>query len=411
MSDILKFPLHYEKIYMNESNDPILQKIYLFNPDHDLALASQSAKFMPKANIVTMAHDLACLPFWWAKKKDGVAVPAGAADEFSRIHAETIQKAGVDFVSLGHPGMYHPWGWNQSLVHKLSLAGVAKDTLPDSTYLKHIRDLSGRHNGIEMLKQITKEYQEVIGKAHICRSVAEVESLINRWKTILLKAPWSGSGKGLFRTSSLEWNKNVAGWVERIIRSQGFVVTEPYYNRVIDFATEFYIDNGNIEFCGYSLFNTDVHGYYKGNVLLTDAEIEQKISEYMPVELLHGIVQSQLNWLNIHIVPYYNGYVGIDMMIVNEQGMMKCHPCVEINLRMTMGMVARILKDRWIEPKSMGVFRLEFFNNSQRTMERHLELLRNVSIMNEKGCWTEGYVPLIPVGKDTRFLAYMLIHR
>ena len=57
----------------------------------------------------------------------------------------------------------------------------------------------------------------------------------------MLKAPLSGSGKGL------NWCKGIfttfiSGWCARVAASQGGVVGEPIYNKVEDFAMEFYAD-------------------------------------------------------------------------------------------------------------------------------------------------------------------------
>ena len=47
---------------------------------------------------------------------------------------------------------------------------------------------------------------------------------------------------------------------------------------------EFYSDGkGRITFAGYSLFRTNAGGAYEGNRLLPDAEIERRLSAYVPV--------------------------------------------------------------------------------------------------------------------------------
>jgi hypothetical protein len=47
------------------------------------------------------------------------------------------------------------------------------------------------------------------------------------------------------------------------------------------------------------------------------------------------------------IAPHYNGYLGIDMMLYwDENGKIALNPCVEVNLRMTMGMVTAAMGSR-----------------------------------------------------------------
>ena len=64
--------------------------------------------------------------------------------------------------------------------------------------------------------------------------------------------------------------------MSRVLRVQGEIMVEPLYNKVCDFAMEFYADgNGSVSFVGYSLFDTDAHGNYKGNFLLSDGQIKR----------------------------------------------------------------------------------------------------------------------------------------
>ena len=47
------------------------------------------------------------------------------------------------------------------------------------------------------------------------------------------------------------------------------------------------------------------------------------------------------------IAPHYDGYLGIDMMLYwDENGKIAINPCVELNLRMTMGMVTAAMGSR-----------------------------------------------------------------
>ena len=47
------------------------------------------------------------------------------------------------------------------------------------------------------------------------------------------------------------------------------------------------------------------------------------------------------------IAPHYDGPVGIDMMLYwDENGRIALNPCVEVNLRMTMGMVTAAMGSR-----------------------------------------------------------------
>lgn len=117
--------------------------------------------------------------------------------------------------------------------------------------------------------------------------MTQVKKYITSLERCVLKAPWSGSGRGIMYVSSKEWNDSAEGWVSRVLRVQGEIMVEPLYNKVCDFAMEFYADgNGSVSFVGYSLFDTDAHGNYKGNFLLSDGQIKKILSQYIPDEVL-----------------------------------------------------------------------------------------------------------------------------
>ena len=91
------------------------------------------------------------------------------------------------------------------------------------------------------------------------------------------KPPWSGSGKGLCRTRGV-YDLVTARWTQGVLRRQGEVVGEPFWDKESDMAMEFYSDGDRVVFAGYSWFTTDERGAYKGNLLLSDAAIEARIS-------------------------------------------------------------------------------------------------------------------------------------
>jgi hypothetical protein len=42
----------------------------------------------------------------------------------------------------------------------------------------------------------------------------------------------------------------------------------------------------------------------------------------------------------------YNGPLGVDLMIIKKEEALRLHPCVEINLRNTMGHIALLINER-----------------------------------------------------------------
>lgn len=123
-------------------------------------------------------------------------------------------------------------------------------------------------------------------------------------------------------------------------------MVEPYYNKVMDFAMEFYSDGrGVVSYQGLSLFET-VNGAYKGNLLASDAEKQKVVGKYIRMEELNEVRRSIINEMTDAIGSFYKGPFGVDMMVYEDRGQIKFARCVELNLRSTMGHVALALTRR-----------------------------------------------------------------
>ena len=119
-------------------------------------------------------------------------------------------------------------------------------------------------------------------------------------------------------------------------------MVEPYYNKVKDFGMEFEAQaDGSVAYVGLSLFHT-VNGAYTGNLLLTEQAKEQQLAHYLPLPLLSDVRSSLCTELARELQGRYVGPLGVDMMVVNAPTSF-LHPCVEVNLRRTMGHVALTL--------------------------------------------------------------------
>ena len=225
---------------------------------------------------------------------------------------------------------------------------------------------------------------------------------------VVLKSPWSGSGRGLLKVSPATWTDSVEGWVRRVLRTQGGIMAEPLYEKVRDFAMEFFADGaGGPFFLGYSLFDTDLHGNYKENRLLSDDRIVRILSAYVPAGLLEQVRSELMAGLSSLLKNDYKGYLGVDMMICRVDGTFRIHPCVEINLRMNMGIVAHMLCSSLVHPRSEGVFRLEHYSREREALEASQALRAASPLRVSDGRVLSGYFPLNGLEPGSRYHAYI----
>ena len=366
-----------------------------------MALASGNSYYMAPASAKKMANDLAVLPAWYADAGSDVLVnDFRQVDWLRKGCGLPLPVTGVLTVSEEHREIV-PWGWSPALIHRLEGRG-GKDVDVET-----LRVLSSRMTAVRLLPQLRME--GTIGESCWLTSLENVSAFSLKHDRVLLKAPWSGSGKGIQPLCGLP-DDNLQGWIRRIITTQGGVVGEPFYEKVKDFAMEFKVEGKDVAFGGYSLFETDARGIYKENFLASDAMIEEMLSEYVSREVLHAIRNSLLQELSLLLGGNYQGYLGVDMMIVrSDEEKYLVHPCVEVNLRMNMGVVSRLLFDRFIVPEAIGRYVIEFFPRRGEALNAHENLMSQHTLVVEGERIRSGYLSLVPVFEDTNYLIYVII--
>ena len=153
------------------------------------------------------------------------------------------------------------------------------------------------------------------------------------------------------------------GWCRNVFAEQGTIVAEVYNNKVIDFAMEFYAHpDGSVSYEGLSLFQT-LNGAYIGNLLATENEKMNRLGSYLDASLLEGVRKMIIMEMAKRVQNVYEGPFGVDMMVVAKsdgKGFL-LNPCVEINLRRTMGHVALALSPSPFAP--MQVMRVVHEDN------------------------------------------------
>ena len=291
----------------------------LFNPSNDMALAANVRQYFPPRRIQQMEEDLQGLSRLW--------------DE-------------------------GPWGWSLATKQRYLRMGITESDLPSDEWLAEVRRLSGRAFAVEYHKKMSSQQPSPENeslllpcKARFCKSMASLPFGKDETQKFICKAPWSSSGRGNFIVNattasaptfqSLVSESAILQRIERIIRDQGGIVVEPFYEgKALDFAMEFWVSDQGTKVLGYSVFEADEMGHYCGNYVESQEALTQRIN--LPADLLRSLIdyhKQQLSTLS------YRGPVGIDMMKLSDG---RVHPLVEINFRMTMGLLALMLFEKGI---------------------------------------------------------------
>lgn len=386
-------------------------KVYLFNADTDLAMAHGGAYYMPPRGVKQFMADLAMLPYWYAE--EGSAIVACGEDNanFLRQMNECFHRD-VKLISPSELSEYHmlmPWGWNAGLRQRLMEEGVDDTPIPSDEQLATWRILSSRHNTEEILKTFEDKHPW-IGRSWRLTSMDDCRRVLSELSSgCVLKLPWSGSGKGL-NWCRAGMTPHIEAWCAKALRRQGSIQAAPIYNKVLDFAMEFVrAARGELTFVGYSRFGTNESGAYQANYLALDEEIEAEIAAYLPPGTLAETQRRLMPMLDKLLANHYRGYLGVDMMVCREGDTYRLHPCVEVNMRMNMGVVAHNFYRDYVVPGAHGLFEVKHFNspNELRASTERIRQMHPVRMV--EGRIASGFLPLVPIGAETCNLAYVLI--
>ena len=377
-----------------------MNRIKVFNPEHDMALANGDCHFIAPKNIREMARDLAPL---------------------------------MDIMD-GNDIMV--WGWDHAIKGQLLRMGITEKQLPTDAALTALRKCSERQAAHHLLRAFHIDHSDgpYTGESILASGIDDIAAYAAQHRHIILKDPLSSSGKGLRHVNmneedseNFQWEASssssiskVKNWINALIKRHGYLTTEPYYNKVQDFAMEFCIRNGRCDFIGYSLFSTNHHGRYESNSLMPDEKIESLLAQHIPYSALHEV----RNWIiahSAHIIPtewdtdLHPLYFGIDMMVVDE-GLQtsadnypfKLHPCVEINLRLNMGIIAHEVRRKLLAPDTEGTFHVTSFPSEEAAYQFHKEYTEQHPTTYKDGNIVSGYHPLTPILPHTRHHAYII---
>jgi len=360
--------------------------LHIFNPEHDMALAVNLANFTAPHAGRQLRHDLGFLAALTAEKGDAVLVEDVRLAEhafqdvlrwFKRNGVPLHVNEQISFVDKKRRIYKHvvPWGWDKTLVARLKKWGIRNNILLTTEQLDAIRALSHRRTAMNLLEKLQQD--GVVGESFVCTSLQQVADLLQRYSKLVLKAPWSSSGRGIrFLDVQRTPMEMQIGWISNIFKSQGAVMAEPYYDKVKDFGMEFFAEaDGCVTYRGLSLFNT-VNGAYSGNILATESAKRAMLNRFLPLSLLDHVKDAICTHLSPVLKDVYHGPFGVDMMIVSgikhddSSCGFKLHPCVEINLRCTMGHYALQLTPEVDDIQ--GVMRIEYKDNSYKLkLERY----------------------------------------
>lgn len=375
-----------------------------------------------------MEYDLDLLPAFFAQPKDVVLVQKYPDANFLdslleaglyRFNLHLLDESLRDPNFISEPkGFLKPWGWSPAM-HKLFAPlkpSCSQEYLnsPVAFWKPDYKELYSRKAGRELLNYILRNaaydfFTPLDELPQICNSHEEVYSLQQKWNHIIVKAPWSSSGRGVQVLRPGEYNRTNYQVISGFLNHQGYVIAERYYPKVQDLSFQFYSKgNGQIEFLGICSFKTDKSGRYAGSYIEEiPRHAEPSLKDFLSDHLdeTRKCVERALQ--NSPYSLEYQGWLGVDLIVyrINEKFMVQ--PCIEVNCRYTMGTISLAFRQKLTEG-SFGFLNILHGKGGELQNYFSEQKLRNPLVVEDHKI-IRGFLPLTSLSGETMFGAALLV--
>ena len=332
--------------------------------------------------------------------------------------------ADIEAAELPKLTFLHPWGWSPS--SHLALAPLK--SYCDETFQSHPvaqwsdvhYEIYGKGVVVDLLPHLLQKlapYQiNFVPKR--CTSIEEIEHEA-ALRSVVVKAPWSGAGKGV-RFMHSELTRFEREWSKGVLKQQGFVTVATLLEKVHDFAMQFYIHpDGQIEYLGISLFFTNEHGAYVGNHVMSQTELYASLKSYLDDTVASATFDAEFATIRdtyLSLLPQligrnYCGYFGIDMMLIRDADRsIRIHPMVEINLRCNMGILSSEIYNRIVHSKAKGRMIIDHAPSAEALRTKLEELKQEYPTIIGEGKVQSVFFALTPICVDSLYCAYLILY-
>lgn len=250
----------------------------------------------------------------------------------------------------------------------------------------------------------------------------EIEAEIGHWarvyqqqylglQALFAKRPFSSSGRGV-QPIPLPLEADRVRALAAGCRRSGSLSLEPMLQVLDNWALEYWSDGlGQVSLLGLSHFEThEASGAYRGNILAGEAQLREELEQLVGAEVLAAVVEQHCRLLSHSLGSGYRGYVGVDLFVYSApwDERPRLHPCVEINLRTTMGVLAHQLYQRYIHPSKRGYYRLLYLSDRE-AMAEQVRRSGLPPLFDAEGRLYGGHWGLTPLPEGGGFYAYVEI--
>jgi hypothetical protein len=372
--------------------------------------------------------DMAALPWLLGTEKDYILVRKKEGNSIQHLERfnwdlPSLVTSPEDLSSKDqHNLWFSPWGWSPAVYRHFKpwepFSHPLWSSNPFANWRKELAGILSRETSYQLLKKIfaiksaNPSAYSLITIPDMPMEVYKEENLTEilqkQSPPLIVKTPFSASGRGLFRIRTAEDAPEKSLWVKGMLKRQGKIYIEKMLRKVQDVSFQFYMNPDEITFLGHNYFYAEASGQFAGcaiGIPETSSPLfrDQKlVSESIgqASELLHkGVSALGLN-------KHYTGPAGIDGIFTEDtNGKLKLQPCLEINLRYNMG-YANVLFKQKMHPEAKGKWKTGIFTKEgwrefcQKESKKH-----PVKMLDGKPI--SGFIPFVDPEGNKLFGAWL----
>ena len=131
-----------------------MSRLFLFNPENDLALAHGKAQYTAPPNAQLLHNAGATLPIWYCNEGDSILAHK-LNREWLQSQQQLFEVPNIED-STDNISELLPWGWSLNTCRQFSEYGVDSSLLPNEISIEKIRQLSHRRHTINVISQINE---------------------------------------------------------------------------------------------------------------------------------------------------------------------------------------------------------------------------------------------------------------
>ena len=397
-------------------------KLYFFNPTCETAIANGSETYMATQILREFEEDLSLLPMVFATENDyvlsSVKPSEGFIQNLKRIGfpvSKCVAKIEIEKNRQLKFSKIIPWGWSPAAHFQLDeikkkVTGDFRNSVVFN-WQEEYKTLFERKTSAEILKLFLSKYDPSIycfseAVPEIICSEIQIGKYLLKYPNAVLKSPVSSSGRGVQMIRDGKLSRTNSQWANAVFKQMGYLMAEPLHQKKLDFSFQFKIDqNGNVTYLGHVFFFTNGNGMYQGHYLNRSVE---ELTGFDFEELLNDTGERlRLILKDSKFSLFHEGFLGVDGMIIDENGTTKVHPCVEINCRLTMGMLALRIQNL-IHSEAKG--RFEIFSGKEGEFAVFSdEMKKKYPIEIKDQLFYSGFAALTEPREKAKFGAYVLL--